>query len=73
MDDIEAEYLVSNYEQLRNERGWTAEQMASHLDPIDPALAALMREQADIDPTAAPEDRRAPAKPATTGADTKPE
>lgn len=35
--------IVENYEQLREERGWSPATMGDHLEPLDPALAAEYR------------------------------
>lgn len=36
--------LIANYDELREQRGWSAAQMAEHLDPLDASLAAAYRE-----------------------------
>lgn len=74
--------LIANYDELRAQRGWSASQMAEHLEPLDASLAAAYREahpskreaaaarkdDAEGAPakTTAPKKRTAPAKPSTT-------
>ncbi len=53
--------LVANYERLRVERDWSAEQMAAHLEPIDASLAAEYRKQC-VTEASAPKSRKAPDK-----------
>lgn len=69
--------LIENYDELRNSRGWSWDQMADEVERVDPALAAELRKQdagkarkaADANEPEAdkapPKKRTAPAKPST--------
>lgn len=57
-DDVQ-----DNYARLRDERGWSWEQMGEQFDKDDqPRLAAWAREQAGTDPASAPKRRGRPPK-----------
>jgi hypothetical protein len=54
--------LIANYTTLAEQRGWSMEQMADHVQSGDPTLAAQLREQADVPRDSAPQERSAPPK-----------
>lgn len=53
--------LIENYDELREQRGWSAEQMAEHLEPLDASLAAEYRSR-HVTEKAAPKARKAAPK-----------
>ncbi len=54
--------LAKNYEQLREERGCSWEQLASEHEPTDPNIAAWFRGRASVDSVSTPKARKATPK-----------
>lgn len=54
--------IVANFAQLAKERGWSLAQMADHLEPMNPSLAADVRAKHTPERSAAPKGRRSAGK-----------
>ena len=64
MSEVEIDKdVAANWRQLREERGWSWEQLAASIDHVgDTRTVAWMRAQSDGDATSAPKQRRSASK-----------